>query len=131
MNHFYTMIVGVSLGVMMGCTDRASSVDGKILKGTSTEYEARLEAAKLIQRNSEQDAALADLAKDAAKVGAGAVTKGAVEAIRGNSLHDTAASEASVLLAEAGKHEDATEVAKLIRLSSLRDTTLAKIVKGK
>ena len=120
----------LALFLMIGCRHQTPSIQDANSHVTPADFAARLEAAETIQSVSEHDNALADLAKDAAKAGDGSITKNAIDGIHTSNLHDTAAAEASVLLARGGKSADALAVAKSIRQSSLRDKTLATIAKG-
>ena len=114
----------------IGCNQQTRSGYDNIAPPTSENLAGRLEAAKLIVNVKEQDNALADLAKDAARAGDGNATKEAVKAISSTRIQDNAAAEAAVLLAKKGKSAEATEVAKLINQTSLCDETLARIAKG-
>jgi hypothetical protein len=124
------ILLSLTLFLMVGCRDQTPSRHGGGSQATATDFAARLEAAEAIQNLAEHDDALADLAKDAAKAGDGAITKSAIDGIRTSSLHDSAAADAAVLLAKGGKSADALVIAKSIRQSSLRDQTLSAIAKG-
>ena len=130
MQRIHYLLLPLIVCFAIGCNNQTPSGNETSTPPTSEDLAARLEAAKLIRNIKEQDNALADLAKDAARAGDDNATKDTIKAIRTTTIHDNAAAEAAVLLAKNGKSAEATEVAKLISQTSLCDETLAKIAKG-
>lgn len=103
---------------------------GKSVSGSSSPFQAKLEAAQAITNTSTRDVALAKVAEDAAAGGDAAVADKAVGKITNTSQHDTAAAAAALKLAAVGKPDEAKDLAKKIINTSARDDALAKIAKG-
>lgn len=115
--------------VMAGCKpgDPATPPDSA---GGSIELKARLDAAKAITFSGDRDQALSAVARDAAKAGDVAVTKGALGAINFTAVKDETAADCALKLAAAKQGAAANEVASLITFTTVRDATLKKLATG-
>jgi predicted Ser/Thr protein kinase len=101
-------------------------------KAESTSHEdlaGRLEAAANISGDAERDAALANLARDAAKSGEAEFISETLQQIRGSAERDQAALESVRLLARQGLRKPAIEIAKSIAGSAMRDQALSELAR--
>jgi len=89
----------------------------------------RLEAAANISGATEKDAALANLARDAAKSGQADLVGEILGQISGNSERDQAAHECVRLLARLGLRKPAIEIAKSIGGTAIRDMALSELAR--
>ncbi|NOS72387.1 MAG: protein kinase [Verrucomicrobia bacterium] len=90
---------------------------------------SRLEAAANISGTVEKDAALANLARDAAKSGKAELVGEILEQIGGNFERDQAALESVRLLAQRGMRKPAIEIAKSITSTTIRDMALSELAR--
>ncbi len=90
---------------------------------------SRLEAAANISGTVEKDAALAKLARDAAKSGKADMVGEILGQITGNSERDQAALESVRLLAQRGMRKPAIEIAKSITGTTIRDMALSELAR--
>ena len=90
---------------------------------------SRLEAAATISGTVEKDAALAKLARDAAKSGKADRVGEILGQITGNSERDQAALESVRLLAQRGMRKSAIEIAKSITGTTIRDMALSELAR--
>jgi len=90
---------------------------------------ARLKAASIISGNTERDAALARLARDAAKAGEAELVKATLQEIRGTTERDQAALDSVRQLARLGLKLQAVEIAKTISSNSTRDLALSELAR--
>jgi len=93
------------------------------------DLDGRLEAAASIGGVSERDAALANLARDAAKSGQSDLVSEILQQISGNAERDQAALESVRLLAKLGLRKPAIEIAKSIGGSTIRDQALSELAR--
>ena len=93
------------------------------------DLDARLEAAANISGAAERDAALANLARDAAKSGEVNLVSDILQQIGGSAMQDHAALESVRLLAKLGLRKPALEIAKSITGSASRDQALSELAR--
>ncbi|MFO1512014.1 MAG: protein kinase [Verrucomicrobiota bacterium] len=96
---------------------------------TRADLDARLEAAVNINGVTERDAALANVARDAAKSGEAELVGEIVQQMRGNAERDQTALESVRLLAKLGLRKPALEIAKSIGGSTMRDQALSELAR--
>ena len=128
MRLFFLLIACVAL-LVVGCK-RGSSAGSPDSAGGAIELKARLDAAKAITFSGDRDQALSAVARDAARAGDVAVTKGALGAINFTAVKDEVAADCALKLAAARQGTAANEVAGLITFTSVRDATLKKLASG-
>jgi hypothetical protein len=118
------------LGLVAGCRKSGTAGPAQTASQNSSALAARLQAAKAITFTNERDAALGAVARDAAALGDGEITKAAIAGMTFVNEKDKAASDSALKLAAANQHAAATEVAKMITFTNLRDITLKKLATG-
>ena len=91
------------------------------------DLKARLEAASSITSFTEQDKALAAIARDAAKAGEAALAKQALAKMTAFTAQDQAALEAARELVKAGRRTDAIDIARSITSFTQRDAALKEL----
>jgi hypothetical protein len=91
------------------------------------DLKARLEAASSITSFTEQDKALAAIARDAAKAGEAALAKQALAKMTSFTARDQVALEAARELVKAGRRAEAIEIAKTITSFTQRDAALKEL----
>jgi hypothetical protein len=111
---------------MLEQLDRPASTEERISRDALA---ARLDAALIISGNTERDAAMAGLARDAADAGEFVLVKTAVREIRSVAERDQAALDSSRRLARLGLRKQAVEIAKTISSNTMRDLALAELAK--
>ncbi len=126
---FLISLLSLPTCFLVGCGND-KPVESNRMSVTAEDFAARLDAANNISSFTDRDEALVGLAKDAAAAGEGTIARNAIQAIRTITTMNDATAEAAVLLAKNGNSAEATVVAKLIRSTSLRDETLARIATG-
>jgi hypothetical protein len=102
---------------------------GLVEPAVSEDLAGRLEAAANISGLSERDAALTNLAQDAAKSGEAELVRKILQQIRGNEERDQAALESVRVLASLGMRRQAVEIAKSISGVSTRDQALSELAR--
>ena len=114
---------------------RAVKLRYKLVKSGPTatipreDLEGRLEAAANISGVTERDAALANLARDAAKSGEANLVSQILPQISGNAERDQAALDSVRQLAKLGLRRQAVEIAKSIAGSTTRDQALSELAR--
>jgi serine/threonine protein kinase len=88
---------------------------------------ARLAAAEKIMRSSDQDKALAALARDAAKAGEAGIVKTSLGRIMNQKTRDEVAYDSARSLAKRGLRKQAIEVAERIMNSAVHDEALSEL----
>ena len=122
---------------IMELTDDPSAVKirYKLVKSGPTEsvsredLAGRLEAATNISNAPERDAALSNLARDAAKSGEILLVKKSLQQMLGSTERDQAALESVRLLARKGLRKPAIELAKSIADGVVRDHALSELAR--
>ncbi|HEX7576551.1 MAG TPA: LysM peptidoglycan-binding domain-containing protein, partial [Verrucomicrobiae bacterium] len=99
----------------------------RVSRQTVEDLKARLEAASSITSFTEQDKALAAIARDAAKAGEAALAKLALAKMTAFTARDQAALEAARELVKAGRRAEAIEIAKTITSFTQRDAALKEL----
>ena len=96
-----------------------------------TGFAARLKATHYINVSSEKNAALKELAINAAGAGDVEITKKAIITINVTEDRNSAAAKAAELLSKSGNVEAAIKVAELINMTELRNEVFKKIAAEK
>jgi serine/threonine protein kinase/LysM repeat protein len=99
----------------------------RVSRQTVEDLKARLEAASSINSFTEQDKALAAIARDAATAGEAALAKLALAKMTAFTARDQAALEAARELVKAGRRAEAIEIAKTITSFTQRDAALKEL----
>lgn len=109
----------LAIVLLVGCSRSPNS--------TPEGLQGRFQAAQNIQDVAKRDSALATVAEDAGKAGAGEIAVKAIAAISSPDFRDATAARVAESLAKAGKQGDAVEVAKKIDSPNVRNATMEKI----
>jgi hypothetical protein len=97
---------------------------------TKASLAARFAAAEALNSTSEQQAALAILAVDAARAGDSKVAKDTLGRLNSTSVAQAQTYKVALLLARAGQTEEAVVLAKSLNSTSQSQKALSKIAKG-
>jgi hypothetical protein len=100
-------------------------------KTTNDPYAARLDAALAIGIPSDRNDALKTVALDAAEAGKADIVKKAIAGIGFLDMKAEVTGECALKLADAGKHQEAVDVAKMIGVLSDRADVLKKLAEKK
>jgi hypothetical protein len=118
-------LVVVGLALAAGCGPNARPPQ------TPEQLMGRLDAANRITNLSERQAALKEIAVDAANSGAGDITLKAMERITNVSTKNEVAEECALTLARRGDTRAATTCAEAITNVQKKNEVLARIAKGR
>lgn len=99
--------------------------------GRQAAWGEKFAAANSIRQAETKDAAMADLATQAAQVGQWSILLKALDNIRNTQTHDEAARASATALAKRGRLDYARQIADKIHDTAIKDDTLKQIVKVK
>lgn len=127
-------LMAAAMIVSVGCEkDHATDPENEPELGTElsrNEFSTRIEAAREISDPAKRDESLAVLVREATVSGRIQAVVSAIELIGAPELRDKVAASAALKLATVNAGDGALRVAKMISNVSLRDETLAKLVRG-
>jgi hypothetical protein len=115
--------------VACACQKRAAAPAIATMSDNSS-LGARFDAAMQISSSASRDAALRQVATDAAQVRDAQMARRAVSSIVTTSVREAAAEQAALRFAKAGLHREAMDLAKQISSVEVRDRTLSAIAQG-
>jgi hypothetical protein len=113
-------VAAVGMGTKMGYDALKEDMRGGL-------FAPQLRGAMAISGVDERDQALGKVALQAASANDVKAVKRALDEIRGGDLHDRIAADCALALVQLGRSADAGSIAGMIRTTSLRDATLAKV----
>ena len=121
------VIFGVAtLSLVMAMAGCHKEVDPQVL-GNADPLVAQLDAARRIDSPADRDEAMKSVAISAATEARGVEATQAIDAIKNDTVRDSAAAESAIRLARAGQLGTANTIAAKVKDAPLRDATYKKI----